>query len=154
MVNKDGWFTKGISLKFCFQADWDKIHQIFAKYQAKLRKHGSTLTVNELRNVEMADKFVKELKKNPKIRNWASQGLGIVEDEHEYELAIERRIFEKLLWLIPEFSRQYSENVLHQCLTNGNTSEELKCLFTTNGPVHSTRFEVEAIVTQLIKKMK
>ena len=154
MSSNDGWITKGLSIKICFQADWDRITEIFSRYNSKLRRHGSTLTVNELKNVDMADKLTQELKNNKKIRQWASRGVGIVEDEEEYEKEITRIIFEKLLWLIPEFNRQYSSLVLKKYLTNGNTNKELECLFTTNGPVHSTRFEVEALVTQLIKTIK
>jgi len=154
MVNKDGWTTKGVSIKFVFQADWDEIHRIFDKYGCKLRKHGSTLTVNELKNVKLAEELTDSLKDNEKIRQWASLGIGIVEDDAEYERAIKRGIFEKLLWLIPEFSRQYSVKALRKYLDDSNTSPELKCLFTTNGPVHDTRYEVEAIVADLIKKIK
>jgi len=148
------WSIKGLSIRTIYQPDWDRIGNIFDKYGTYLRSYTPALTIHELKNVELADKLTQELKGNENLRKWAINGTGLVTDKEEQEELIERKIFEKLLWLIPEFNRQYSTEILKKFLTNGNADNELRNLFMINGIIRHAKKDIEIIVENMVKKLK
>jgi hypothetical protein len=148
------WTIKGLSIRTIYQPDWDKIGNIFEKYGVYLRGYTPALTIHELKNIEIADQLTQELKHNENLRKWAINGLGFVVDEKELEAEIEKKIFEKLLWLIPEFNRQYATEILKEFLTNGHADNDLRNLFMINGIVRHAKREIELVVESMIKKIK
>ena len=140
------FFIKGLSVRTIYQEDWDKIGDIFDKYGSYIRSYTPALTIQELKNIELADQLTQELKSNPKIRQVA---LNAIDDE----TTVECRIFEQLLWLIPEFNRQFAKEALKEFLINGNADHDIHNLFTIDGKRKRAKQEIEMVTLDIIKKI-
>ena len=102
--------------------------------------------LSKLKNIELADELTQQLKCDTKIRKIASENVG-------NDTEMECHIFEQLLWLVPEFNRQYARDVLKEFLINGNADQDVHNLFVIDGTKKKAKREIEMVVWSIVQKI-
>ena len=127
------WWVKGLQVSRCYKDDWDYINNIFKDYNLNLDSHSPIITINEVKNVKIADKLARKICNYPEFDDYRSGELFLV-----------------LLRAIPIFDRIYSNGAFERSVC-GQKPPLLHKLLNINGTIKSTDKEFEQIIQKSFK---
>jgi hypothetical protein len=148
-------YIKGIQLQRCYQAHWDEIRDIFSEYKIDMRHQSPIITIQTLKEVEMAKEITEKIKHNKEIRELAEDvsyplrnvypSPSISKDD-----LIDGTIFIVILRLIPQISLELGKKALSSFFNNGNTNKYLSDLFKSHGTIIETQKDFEETVKKIL----
>jgi hypothetical protein len=151
-------FTKGFTLTWFYQSDWDRIHEIFDEYSVDLKHHGPIITKQTLLEAELAREITEQLAQDPNICKMA-ENVGYPlrnvypNPKITHEQFIKGTIFIVVLRLIPSFCMHIGLKHLTEFISNGKKYDVLEPIFNQHGTIRDTQKAFEEAVCKMIIRL-
>ena len=149
-------YIKGLQLQWCYQEHWDKIRDIFREYKIDMSHQSPIITIQTLKEVQMAREITEAIKDDKEIRELASnvsyplRNVYPAPDIGTDDL-IDGTIFIVVLRLIPQFCLELGKSALREFFNNGNREKYLSDLFMCHGTIIDTQKAFESTVKKMLK---